>query len=437
MIKKILIPVIVLMIAVSFFMFMMSSREKSPLIESSERVWRVEMAEIMPQTLAPIITLYGKIETPDLFNAAAPANSNVEEVKVKEGEYVKVEQLLIVLDQRDFMPLLKQAQGKVDELNAQIKSEKLKHEIDKQSLLHEKKLLSLSQKALQRAETVKQKNLGSVSETEQAMQQVEKQRLLVIAKEFSVDEHQARLEQLQARLLQSEAELEKTQLALERSKIYAPFSGLVANVNVTAGDRVNNNEKLLSLYSMDKLLIRAKLPNKIMPEVKQDLLENKTLTGIAYTGDKSFPVVLERLSGLGSASGVPAIFSFTDDDISIRLGTIVVVHLQRTPKSSLIAVPYQSMYGYNRLYKIVDGRIYSVTVEMIGEYQLDASLENKADKMLLVRSAELKAGDHILVTHLPNAFNGLKVEVVSGISDDSSTAAKNKAVLIPESATAL
>ena len=404
------------------------------MIETSERVWRVEQSEIIPQTLSPIITLYGQIETPDLYNAAAPANSHVEEVNVKEGENVKAGQLLIVLDQRDFMPLLKQAEGKVGELNAQIKSEKLKHEINIKSLSHERNLLNLSEKALKRAETVKRKNLGSISETEQAMQVVEKQRLLVIAKQFSVDEHQARLQQLQAKLLQAEAELEKTQLALERSRIYAPFSGVVAKVNVTAGDRVNNNEKLLSLYSMEKLEIRAKLPNKIMPEIKQDLHQHKRLTGLANTGSKSFPVVLERLSGEGSASGVPAIFSITEKDIGTRLGTIAVVRLQRTPKPELIAVPYQSMYGFDRLYKIVEDRIYSVTVETVGEYQLNAALETRPDKMLLVRSDELKAGDKILVTHLPNAFNGLKVEVVS---PDSSTALRTQPAVNPEPDTAL
>jgi RND family efflux transporter MFP subunit len=434
MIKKLIIPAFIFILAFAFFAVMVSTREKSPVIETGERVWRVEQAEVVPQTLAPIITLYGKIETPDLFNAAAPINTLVEQVNIKEGEYVKKEQLLLTLDQRDFLPLLKQSRGKVDELNALIKSEKLKHEINLKSLSHEKKLLRLSEKALQRAETVKRKKLGSISETELAMQQVEKQRLLLIARQFSVDEHQARLEQLQARLLQAEAELEKSQLALERSKIYAPFSGVVAKVNVAAGDRVNNNEKLLSLYSMDKLEIRAKLPNTIMAEIKQDLLDNKTLTGMAYTGSKSFPIVLERLSGEGSASGVPAIFSVAEDNIRIRLGTIVVVRLQRTSKPDLIAVPYQAMYGYDHLYKIVDARLHSVTVETVGEYQLDAPLQSTPDKMLLIRSAELKAGDHILVTHLPNAFNGLKVETISA---SSSTVLRSEPLAEPVPETAL
>lgn len=413
MIKNFILPVIIFILAFAFFAVMVSTREKSAVIETSERVWRVEQAEVLPRTLAPIITLYGKIETSDLFNAAAPANSHVEQVNIREGEYVDKDQLLLTLDQRDFLPLLKQARGKVDELNALIKSEKLKHEINLQSLLHEKKLLRLSEKALQRAETVKRKNLGSVSETEQAMQQVEKQRLLLIAKQFLVDEHQARLEQLEAKLLQAEAELEKTRLAIDRSKIVAPFSGLVAKVNVAAGDRVNNNEKLFSLYSMDKLEIRAKLPNKILPEIRQDLLDKKNLTGMAYTGSKSFPIVLKRLSGEGSASGVPAMFSILAEDIGTRLGSIVVVRLQRTAKPDLIAVPYQAMYGYDRLYKIVAGRLLPVKVETVGEYQFDAPLENTPEKMLLVRSTELKAGDQILVTHLPNAFSGLKVEIIS------------------------
>ena len=418
MLKKFFIPVIIFIFAIAFFKLMLATRDETPAIAIDEHVWRVEQRIIDTQKLAPVITLYGKIETSELLNAAAPAPSQVAKVLVKEGEHIDQGQLMLTLDVNDFEPLVKQAQGKVNELKALIKSEQLRHKVNISSLKYEKKLLNLSEKALLRAEKVKNQNLGSVSETEQAMQEVQRKRLTYNAMQFSVNEHETRLEQLQARLMQAEAELSKARLALERSQIYAPYSGVVARVYVARGDRVNSNEKLLSFYSMERLEVRAKLPINIMAEVQQNLRDGHRLTGIASNGGQQVPVVLERLSGEGQASGVDAIFLVQANNSRFRIGSIVVVSLQRAAQENLIKVPYQAMYGTDRLYKIVDNRLQSVKVQTIGEYPSqnqgqDQSMDINDQPQLLIRSDELKSGDVILSTHLPNAFSGLKVELVN------------------------
>lgn len=416
MLKKFVIPVLIIICAIAFFKLMLASKEDSPAIKVNEHVWRVEQKIIEKQTLSPIMTLYGKIETSDLLNAAAPASSRVEKILVKEGQTVEKGQLMLLLDQADFEPLVKQAQGKVNELNALIKSEQLRHEINVKSLKYEKKLLNLSEKALTRAEKVKKQKLGSISETELAMQQVEKQRLSYNLMQFSVSEHAARAEQLQARLLQAEADLAKAQLAIERSKINAPFTGIVAKVNVAQGDRVNNNEKLLSFYSLEKLEIRAKLPINVLHEIQKNLMDGNELKGIASTGGHQTAVLLERLSGEGQASGIDAIFSVQSNAVeakpgsSLRIGSIVVISLTRAAQKELIRVPHQAMYGNDRLYKIVDQRLQLVKVETIGEYRQ----QNEAQ--LLIKSDNLQSGDVILSTHLPNAFSGLKVDAISSDS---------------------
>ncbi|MCU7835700.1 MAG: biotin/lipoyl-binding protein [gamma proteobacterium symbiont of Taylorina sp.] len=413
MLKKLFIPIIILLLALVFFKWMLMSKDKTADIEFKEHVWRVEQTIIEKQTLSPGMTLYGKIESSELLNAAAPAASQVEKVLIKEGQFIEKDQLMLVLDQADFEPVVKQAQGKVNELKALIKSEQLRHEFNINSLASEKKLLKLSEQALSRSEKVKSQNLGSISETDQAMQQFVKQRLSYNLMQFSVNEHSARMEQLQARLLQAEADLLKSHLALKRSKIIAPFNGIVAKVNVARGDRVNGNEKLLSFYSLERLEIRAKLPISILHEIQQNLINGKALKGTASIGGRQISVLLERLSGEGQASGVDAIFSVLAPNSAqtsrtyLRIGSIAVVNLQRAAQKNLIKVPFQAMYGADRLYKIVDKRLQSVKVESIGEYQQNEQVQ------LLIKSDELHSGDVILSTHLPNAFSGLKVKTIA------------------------
>ncbi len=416
MIKKIIIPIAIFVIAILFFKIMISTKDNAPEITVKEHVWQVEQIKVTKQALAPVMTLYGKVETSGLLNAAAPAASQVARVLVKEGEHIKKGELMLSLDRADFDPLVMQADAKVKELTAQIASDHLRHEINLKSLKNEKKLLSLSEKALVRAQKVKRQNLGSVSETEQAMQQVEKQRLLLNNMQFSVSEHESRQNQLKARLMQAQADLHKAKLALERSQIIAPFTGMVAKVNVAQGDRVNNNEKLLSFYSTENLEIRAKLPANILFEVQQSLYDGNVLWGVASSGSQHVPIKVERISGEAQASGVDAIFSITSTKVTLRIGAIVVVHLQRPVRDNMIRVPYQAMFGSERLYQIKDNRLKAVKVKTIGEYHpIEMNMTSKdvmQDPELLIESDHLKAGDAILSTHLPNAFTGLKVKAI-------------------------
>jgi len=426
MLKKFIIPLIIFILAIVFFKVMLSTKDKSAAVEINEHIWRVEQSIVDKQRLSPAITLYGRVESSELLNSAAPAASQVAKVLVKEGETIEKGQLMLSLDKADFEPLLKQAQAKVNELDALIKSEQLRHEMNLTSLKNEKILLKLSEKALARLEKVKRQNLGSISDTEQAMQQLEIQRLSYNKMQFSVNEHPARHEQLEARLMQAHADLEKSRLALDRSQIYAPFTGIVAKVNVAQGDRVNNNEKLLSFYSTERLEIRAKLPVNIFAEIQQSIRQGQTLKGAAisgrrYNGDQQVPLILERLSGEAQASGVDAIFTIAAEKVYFRIGAIVVVRLQRSARDNMIKVPYQAMYGSERLYQIKEGRLQVVKVKTIGEYygfENDSrngskkSSETDSEAQLLIASDALSSGDTILATHLPNAFTGLKVEIV-------------------------
>ena len=105
--------------------------------------------------------------------------------------------------------------------------------------------------------------------------------------------------------------------------------------------------------------------------------------------------------------------SSNNSRLHLRVGSIVVLNLQRSAQKNLIKVPYQAMYGTDRLYKIVANRLALVKVKTIGEYrqtvlQQDSIQMNQSQ--LLIKSEELQDGDEILTTHLPNAFTGLKVE---------------------------
>ena len=122
-ILKILAPVLILSAGIGTFTMLRATKPEQPAAQTQERVWRVEVMEVQPRTLTPELTLYGRLESPNPFKAAASAASRIDRVMVREGERVSVGQPLVILDERDFLPRLDQVRAEVRELEAQIRSE--------------------------------------------------------------------------------------------------------------------------------------------------------------------------------------------------------------------------------------------------------------------------------------------------------------------------
>jgi multidrug efflux pump subunit AcrA (membrane-fusion protein) len=140
------------LIGVAVFVVLKVTHPQPTPTEVQERVWQVEVQAVEPTTLSSTLTLYGQVETPSLLSAAAPGDAVVEQVYVKEGQLVQTGQLLIELDDRDFLPQLDQASAEVAELEAELLSERNRHQSNLDSLQHEQALLALTRAEVNRVE---------------------------------------------------------------------------------------------------------------------------------------------------------------------------------------------------------------------------------------------------------------------------------------------
>jgi hypothetical protein len=116
---------------------------------------------------------------------------------------------------------------------------------------------------------------------------------------------------------------------------------------------------------------------------------------------------LDRISGEADPSGVDGLFRIIEGGDSLRLGQVGKFRLERPAKTNAIAVPYQALYGGNRIYVLEQGRMLGLEIEPLGQY-----LGESGSEWLLIRSASLRKGDRVVMTHLPNAVDGLRAEAV-------------------------
>ena len=400
-ISKFLLPVVVLSIAVGSFQYLKANKPERKPPQLREKVWQVETITATKQSLAPLVRLYGRVESRNLVRAGAAQKSIVTRVLVKDGDRVTTGDILLELDRRDFETAVTRADAELANLSSQLQDSDIRHQTNLLALASERRLLDLYRDEVTRLEQLKQNNLSSESTLNEAKRNLEKQQIAVQTRKLEVDRYPATRLSIEARNKQAMATLEEARLALERSRITAPFDGIVKQVNVSIGDQVASSQVLLEVYSPESLEIRAHLPQKYIASVQQALNNNHSIA--ANVSGQSDSVSLLRTAGESEATGIDIFFNTSEQS---RHGELLTLELRLPEQGGALAIPYQAIYGNSRIYRIADSRLEAVNVETLGQLRTQ-----NGDMMLLVGGEQLRDGDQIVTTHLPNAVTGLLVKV--------------------------
>jgi multidrug efflux pump subunit AcrA (membrane-fusion protein) len=403
------LPIVLLGLAVAGFLLLRATRPEPPPAAAPEPSWRVQVVEVYPGRVAPHLWLYGTVEAPRQIELEAAVAAEVTHVPIQEGQTVAAGAALVVLDDRDLALILSQREAELRDLDAQIASERARHAVQRDALRREQALLALAERALERALDLHRQKMTSEAALDEARQGLERQALAVEMRQLEVSDHPARLAQLQARHARAAALRDQARLDRERALITAPFPGLVTRVRVAAGDRVRVGDPLLALYPVADLELRAQIPFRHLPALRAALVADAPPIATAVVDGRPVRAVLERLGGQTDSGrgGLDALLRVTAGEEVLEPGRVLALTLDLPPEDDVVALPFEALYGLNRVYRLEEGRLAALAVEWIGERH-----EAEGRTEVLVRGPELRAGDRIVTTQLPNAVTGLKVTVV-------------------------
>ena len=225
-----LIPLLILTLGAGGFVALWASKPQLTPLEAQQRAWIVSVETVAPGPLAPMLRLYGRVESPNVAQLSAALNADVTAVRVLEGEQVRKGDLLITLDDRDYQLLIRQREAEVQEIRSLLESETLRQENDISSLKQEQQLLELSRRAVKRAEDLAERNVGSRSNLDDTREEEARQVITVQRRKLAIREYDSRMAQLGARLARAEALRDLAQLDMQRARIVAPFDGRVTKV---------------------------------------------------------------------------------------------------------------------------------------------------------------------------------------------------------------
>ena len=405
--RKLILAVVILAAAAVTAVALVNNKAPAKPVVVKEKAWLVGAEVVAPGAWAPVLTLYGRVES--LWSSALTAGvtADVRRVAVIEGDSVVEGHLLVSLDDRDAKLLLQQREAEYAEVEARIASELSRHTANEASLPRERKVLDLTLAEVNRLRNLVQKKVGAQSQLDTARQAVEKQEIAVADRAQAVREHTSRMAELQAQRMRARALRDQAQLELERCEITAPFNARVAKLQVSPGSRVRIGDPLLEVFDTAALIVRAQLPTRYLAAVRTAQTEDMELRVAGEIDGMRVVARLLRLAGQVAAAtgGVEALFAIEQGSGGLQQGRFVRLDLALPMQNDVIALPYEALYGDNRVYRIdAQRRMEAVPVKRIGESRTIAG-----ERRVLIETADLREGDRVITTQLPNAIAGLLV----------------------------
>jgi HlyD family secretion protein len=389
--------------------FLLIKTKPAPILATNvERSWTVEVEETLLQQAAPQLALLGSTESPSSTQLTSALVSDVQEVPAREGDRVEQNQVLVVLDPEDFRLQLSQRTAEVEELQALIQSEKYRHQSDVASLENDKALRDLAKREVERQQRLQQNKLTSEERLDAALGSLQQRELTLKARELGVRDHGNRLRQLQARLNRAQAQLDKAQLDLDRTQIRAPFAGIISAVHAAPGDRVNAGQPLVEMYDNQRLEVRAQIPDRWITATRRALAAQQPVTATGDIQGQTISLTLDRLSGRVNerSGGVDGLFTVAGTDLPPLIGRTLSLQMALPPLDQVYTAPISSLYGSDQLYLVQDGRLQAKRIELLGHY----ITEHNQQRMIFA-PGDIGVGTQFIVTQLPQAISGLKVDV--------------------------
>ena len=413
---RIALPLLILLAGSGGAAMLVKSKPQRPPLAEEEKVWIVAVEEVNPASIAPDLPLFGRVYSPRLARLSAALTADVVAVDVLEGEWTSRGQRLVALDERDARLVLAERNAEVEELEAQLENERHRHASERKALVHELELLALARRAAKRAGDLAKSKVGSHSSYDIARQEETRQALAVNRRELALTEYDSRRRQLDARLARAQVRAERARVDLDRSEVRAPFTGRIAEVMVSPGDRVRPGDRLVDVYDTTVLEIRAQIPTRKVAIVRDGLERGLELSAAARVDGRRVEARLDRLTSrvARGAGGSDALFRVTSGSELLSLDQSVELSLRLPALADSVALPYEALYGLDRIYLLEDDRMQGVEVDRVGEIRTD-----DGNRRVIVRSDQLIPGARVIVTQLPNASDGLRVRIASDRQDSA------------------
>jgi RND family efflux transporter MFP subunit len=260
--KKILTIVLIVIVlgAAAYYVFMVkgvglkadtAGEESEPEQRPTETPLPVKVGEVIRGELIIRLKSPGEAVTNMHVGMKAEISGKVKRILVKESQHVKQGQVLLELDDREARLNLENSEASRLETLSKFILEQQFAGSNQEGTAPDSEGQSLMKK-FEEVSELYQKGMISQKEFDRRSRQLE---IDIIKSGAKKDE----IMEVSQGLTQAEIQVKQARLALEKSKVRAPFSGIITNIQVSPGQHVSTGSDLFTLVNIDKVQVHAKV----------------------------------------------------------------------------------------------------------------------------------------------------------------------------------
>jgi len=374
--------------------------------EARERIFAVNVVPADFDTITPVMTAFGQIESRRTLEIRAAVGGRVVEIAPNfvEGGTVTEGQMLVTLDPTDAESVLERVQSDIVDAEAERREAERALVLAQDELQAAQEQADLRERAFQRQRDLQDRGVGTAATVEVAELAAAQARQAVLSRRQAVAQAEARIDQAATRLSRARIAEAEARRRLDDTVITADFSGTLSDVSVVQGRLVSSNEQLARLIDADALEVAFRLSTQQFARL---LDESGTLS------DADVTVVLDvfgtnltatgRLSRTGAAVGDGQtgrlVFATLDAAPGFKPGDFVTVRIEEPPLRQVARLPASALNAAEEVLVLAeDERLEVVPVTL---------LRRQADDVL-VRAEGLQGRD-VVAQRTPLLGAGIKV----------------------------
>ena len=374
---------------------------------SRERVFSVTALPANIQSVEPILTSFGQIESARTLDLRAGASGTVLALSENfvEGGSVTAGEQLVQIDQAEAQSAFDRADSDLSDAKLEAREAARAIGLAQDELDAAREQVALREKAFERQEDLSRRGVGTAAAVETAELAASSARQAVLSRRQALAQAEARIEQAQTRIARAELAKADASRRLDDTVITAEFAGALSDVTASRGGLVNANERLARLIDPNALEVAFRLSTA---QYARLLDENGVL------GDAPVSVVLDVFGADLVAQG-----TLSRDSAAVgegQSGRLVFAKLDKAPGFKpgdfvRVEVTEPEVRGVVRLPATALGADEKVLV--IGEEDrleaLQVSLVRRQGDDVLVRGRGL-VGRNVVSARTPLLGAGIKVK---------------------------